>query len=85
MAAERAEHDEEFAALHCRMADHRARPVVSALEAAVGRGDLPQDIDLSATVALIDGPVFFRRLISREPLDDTFINSVVDGFLARYR
>ena len=81
---ERAEHDQEFAELHCRLAAGRSQPVVLALEAAIDRGDLPTDLDASAAVALIDGPVFYRRLISREPLTDDFIATVVDGFLARF-
>jgi AcrR family transcriptional regulator len=81
---ERAEHDEEFAELHCRLAGVRARPVVSALEAAIARGGLPEDLDVSAAVASIDGPVFYRRLVSREPLTDEFVTTVVDGFLARF-
>lgn len=81
---ERAEHDDEFAELHCRLADHRSRPVVAALEAAIERGQIPADLDISVAVATIDGPVFYRRLVSREPLDDTFIASVVDGFLAQF-
>jgi hypothetical protein len=81
---ERAEHDEEFADLHCRMAELRSRPVVAVLEAAVDRGDLPADLDVPAAVATIDGPVFYRRLISREPLTDEFLEGVIDGFLARF-
>lgn len=81
---ERSEHDREFADLHCRMADHRSRPIVAALEAAIGRGELPPDLDVSASVAVIDGPVFYRRLISREPLTDEFVAGVIDGFLARF-
>ena len=81
---ERAEHDQELAELHCRMADHRSRPVVMALEAAIERGELPADFDTSGAVALIDGPVFYRRLISREPLDNDFIATIVDAFLARF-
>jgi AcrR family transcriptional regulator len=81
---ERAEHDEEFADLQCRMAELRSRPVVAVLEAAIERGDLPADLDVSAAVAAIDGPVFYRRLISREPLTEQFVESVIDGFLARF-
>jgi AcrR family transcriptional regulator len=82
---ERAEHDEEFAELHCRLAEGRAGPLVAALEAAIDRGELPGALDVSAAVAAIDGPVFYRRLISREPLTDDFVAGVVDGFLARFR
>lgn len=82
---ERAEHDEELADLHCRMAELRSRPIVTVLEAAVERGDLPADLDLSAAIATINGPVFYRRLISREPLTDEFVDGVIDGFLARHR
>jgi AcrR family transcriptional regulator len=79
---ERAEHDEEFEQLHCRLAGRRSQPLVAVLDAAVERGELPADLDRSAAVALIDGPVLFRRLVTREPLDDDFIAGVVDSFIA---
>lgn len=81
---ERAEHDEEFADIHCRMADRRSRPIVAILEAAIERGELPSDLDVPAAVATIDGPIFYRRLIRREPLSDSFVAGVIEGFLARF-
>ncbi|MCP3976426.1 MAG: TetR/AcrR family transcriptional regulator [bacterium] len=81
---ERAEHDEEFADMHCRMAEHRSQPIVAVLEAAIARGELPKDLDVPAAIAAINGPVFYRRLITREPLTDSFIATIVDGFLARF-
>ena len=79
---ERAEHDEDFEQLHCRLAGRRSRPLVELLDAAVARGELPSDLDRSAAVALIDGPVFFRRLVTREPLGEDFVDRVVDTFIA---
>ncbi len=81
---ERAEHDEEFADMHCRMAEHRSQPIVAVLESAIARGELPKDLDVPAAIAAINGPVFYRRLITREPLTDSFVATIVDGFLARF-
>ncbi|MGI9610032.1 MAG: TetR-like C-terminal domain-containing protein, partial [Acidimicrobiia bacterium] len=81
---ERAEHDAEFADMHCRMAEHRSQPIVAVLEAAISRGELPKDLDVPAAIAAINGPIFYRRLITREPLTDSFVATIVNGFLARF-
>lgn len=81
---ERAEHDQDFADMHCRMAEHRSRPIVQVLEAAIERKELPADLDVPAAIAAINGPVFYRRLITREPLTESFVANIVDGFLARF-
>ncbi len=81
---ERAEHDPEFADLHCRIVDHRSRPLVAILEAAIERGELPGDLDVSAAIGTLDGPILFRRLITREPLSDEFVDWIIETFLGRF-
>lgn len=52
-----------------------------ALRAAVARGELRPDLDIDVAIGVLAGPVFYRRLVSREPLSDTVVAEVVDQFL----
>ena len=54
----------------------------SALRAGVARGELREDLDVDVALSLLVGPVFYRRLVSRERLDDGFVETVVREFLA---
>ena len=40
---------------------------------------------LDAAVAQLIGPLFFRRTVTAEPLDDAFLAAVVSGFLDGHR
>lgn len=54
----------------------------SALRAGMARGELRPDLDIDVAISLLVGPVFYRRLVSREPLDDGYVAAVVEQFLA---
>ena len=59
----------------------RMEPCRRALRDAIEQGQLVESLDIDAAVAALAGPIFYRRLVSREPLDDVFAESVVDQFL----
>lgn len=73
--------DPEFAKLHGRYAQQRHRAVRAVLERGVERGELSPDVDLDVALALLAGPVFYRRFVSSSPLDPTFGHQVVDVVL----
>lgn len=52
-----------------------------ALRAAMARGDLRQDLDVDVAIGVLVGPIFYRRLVSREPLGEAVVAEVVDQFL----
>ena len=60
----------------------RMEPCRQALRDAIARGELVESLDIDTAVAVLAGPVFYRRLVSREPLNDDFAERVVDQFLA---
>ncbi|HET9200526.1 MAG TPA: TetR/AcrR family transcriptional regulator [Dehalococcoidia bacterium] len=60
----------------------RMEPCRRALREAIQRGQLVDSLDIDAAVAALAGPIFYRRLVSREPLNDEFAERVVDQFLA---
>jgi AcrR family transcriptional regulator len=60
----------------------RMEPVRALLAAAVARGELDPELDGDVAISMLAGPVFYRRLVSREPLETEFAERVVDRFLA---
>lgn len=81
-----AERDPEIARLLADFTAQRRRPVHTALERAVERGEVEAGRDAGLIDGLLLGPIFYRRLLSRQPVTGAFVESVVDTFLrALYR
>lgn len=49
---------------------------------AVDRGELPADVDPNVLLEALVGPLYFRLLITREPLNESFLELVVDQLIA---
>lgn len=81
----RAEWEPELRELKLQLVDHASRPLRAALVAAVGRHDLPESIDFGLALARLAGPLFFRKLVTDEAVDDAFVDAVVDAFLGEGR
>lgn len=77
-----AERDPGLAAVLADFTAQRRKPVHEAVARAVGRGEIERH---EFVADLFLGPLFYRRLLSREPLDDAFIERVVDAALAGTR
>lgn len=60
----------------------RMAPSREVLHEAVEDGVLRPDLDIDLAVSMLVGPVFYRRLVSREPIDAAIAARVVDQFLA---
>lgn len=52
-----------------------------ALRDAMRRRELRPDLDVDIAIGVLVGPIFYRRLVSREPLSDGVVAEVVDQFL----
>ncbi|MGQ8873706.1 TetR/AcrR family transcriptional regulator [Paenibacillus sp. TSA_86.1] len=51
----------------------RRREAWGILEKGVERGELKQGLDIGMYIDMIYGPVFYRMLVTGEPMDDTFV------------
>ncbi|HZM55863.1 MAG TPA: TetR/AcrR family transcriptional regulator [Acidimicrobiales bacterium] len=80
-----AERDPEIAEVHSRLQRWHAAPLRAALERAALRGEIPPEADFSAIAAALRGPLYFRRWFSREPINDSFVDLIVQGVLAGVR
>ena len=80
-----ASRDPELAELHrVTVADGR-RMLCDLLARALERGDLEAPLDIELATAHFAGPIFYRGIIAREPMDEDFVASVVNGALAALR
>jgi AcrR family transcriptional regulator len=80
-----AERDPVTAEVHSRLQRWHAAPLRAALERAARRGEIPPEADLSAIAAALRGPLYYRRWFSREPIEDSFVELVIQGVLAVVR
>jgi AcrR family transcriptional regulator len=80
-----AERDPELARLLAEFTAGRRRPVHTAVARASERDEIRADVDPELVASLLLGPLFYRRLLSREPLTGEFIEQVVETALASTR
>jgi AcrR family transcriptional regulator len=80
---ERAAVRPELRPLRDRLTDGGCRPLVELLTDAVRDGRLPEDLDVDAAVAALEGPLFYRSLVRGEPVPADVVPPVVDAFLTR--
>jgi AcrR family transcriptional regulator len=74
-----AERDPELADLHSRLHAEMTTGFRSVVERAQQRGELTRNWLPTEIVAMILGPLFYRRWFSREPLEEEFVKRVVES------
>jgi AcrR family transcriptional regulator len=79
---EAAERDIEFRRLAKRFVEQRRQPLTVRLRLAVDCGELPAGTDLELLASMLVGPLFYRRLITRQTSHRAFPDDLVDFVLA---
>jgi len=81
-----AQHDRSMATAFrdSQQAEHRERER-TLLARAVARGELPADLDVDTALAELVGPVYYRVLVTGEPVDPAFTDALVNSFLRTAR
>jgi AcrR family transcriptional regulator len=51
------------------------------IQQAIDRGELPGDLDVDGALARLAGPLFYRRMLAHQHLDERFVAEIVDGFV----
>lgn len=78
---EAAERDPALAALHARQNVAVTATFRAIIDRAKERRQLPPATDASKVIALVMGPLVYRRWFSREKIDDPFIAAVIENAL----
>lgn len=80
------QHDPAFAEdFRRRHLDEQRRRDRLPLERAALRGELPVGLDIAAETDQLVGPLYYRVLVTDEPISDDFTDRLVDAFLTRTR
>jgi AcrR family transcriptional regulator len=74
--------DAEIELLMDRIALERQRPILDIVRRAQDRGELPADLDHRVVVGTIVGPIVFRKLVWRQPLDAAYLSGCLDVAIA---
>jgi AcrR family transcriptional regulator len=80
MTVERNRYPELDAGYRRFLADRKTR-TRKLLQRAVDRGELPPDADVAVMGSMLVGPIFHRLMITQEPVDDAFVDKLVDALL----
>ncbi|GAA1719745.1 TetR/AcrR family transcriptional regulator [Fodinicola feengrottensis] len=60
----------------------RRRPIHGSVKRAIARGELDAAADPDLIASLLLGPLFYRRLISHQPINNAFLSQLVSAVLA---
>lgn len=73
-----AEHDVQLSLLRQDFIAARRHPIQVVVEAAVARGELPDDLDTDLFVAMVAGPLFYRRVAQGQKVPAHWVDAVVE-------
>jgi AcrR family transcriptional regulator len=73
-----ASRDPEMELLLERLGEERQAPIMAIVARAQERGELPDDLDRRVVIGSIVGPIVFRKVIQRQPVDASYIEACVD-------
>jgi AcrR family transcriptional regulator len=80
MTFERNRYPELDAGYRQFLADRKTR-TRKLLQRAIERGELPPDTDVAVMGSMLVGPIFHRLMITQEPLNEAFVDALVDALL----
>lgn len=75
--------DETFAGLARAFSNARRAPLRGRLDAAVADGTLRPDVDTDLLAAQLVGPLFYRRLVSHQPITGAVVDQVLSAVTAQ--
>ncbi|MGW4961681.1 TetR-like C-terminal domain-containing protein [Nonomuraea sp. NPDC004186] len=78
-----AQHDPEVAAaLNRRLIEPQTANTLAGLRAAKDQGQLAPDFDLDLAFKVLSGPLYYRLLITQQPLTPDYIDRVLHALFA---
>ena len=77
-----AERDPELARLHAQLHAEMTTGFRTIIERAQQRGELSRNRGTTEIVALVIGPLFYRRWLSREQIDEGFVRRVIESAIS---
>jgi AcrR family transcriptional regulator len=76
--------NEDLLQMHRSLVAARREQVREMFRSAIDRGEMRADADLEFAIDQLGAPLFYRYLLLHEVVDDSYVEKVVDEFVARY-
>jgi AcrR family transcriptional regulator len=73
--------DPEINSLMDRLSLERQQPLMTMVGRAQQRGELPADLDRDVVVGTVIGPIVFRKVVQRRPVDAAYVAKCLDVIL----
>ncbi|MET0910515.1 MAG: TetR/AcrR family transcriptional regulator [Ilumatobacteraceae bacterium] len=70
--------DPEIGTLMDRFSIERQQPLMTMVARAQERGELPPDLDRDVVVGTVIGPIVFRKVVQRRPVDAAYVAKCLD-------
>ncbi len=80
-----ARRDPQMSAVVAAALAERQRPLRTVLRLAQHRGEIDPDLDLDVALAMLIGPLTYRRMVQHTEIDQAFIATVLPGAIAALR
>lgn len=80
-----ASRDAEIGTLLERIKEERELPVRTIVERAQARGELPVDLDMRVVIGTIVGPIVFRKIVQRLPIDEAYVHDCLEVAISGLR
>lgn len=80
-----ASRDADMDRLLDRLAQERTEALMAVAQRAQQRGELPSDLDPDVFIGTVVGPIVFRKVIQRLPVDEQYIEACLDVSLSGLR
>jgi AcrR family transcriptional regulator len=80
-----AERDPALRELHRNFVCRRREVVMGLVGQAIERGEVRADVDPSTVADLVAGPLFYRRLLTHEPIDEAYVDGMVELVMSAVR
>jgi AcrR family transcriptional regulator len=74
--------DPEIELLVDRISVERQQPILAIVTRAQARGELPADLDPRVVIGTIVGPIVYRKLVRRQPVDAAYLSGCLDVAIA---
>jgi AcrR family transcriptional regulator len=74
--------DPEIEMLLERISNERQQPLMTIIGRAQARGELPPDLDRDVVIGTVLGPLVFRKVLQRRPVDAVYLARCLDVSLA---
>lgn len=82
---ERSQHDPTVAGVRDSMVAHISGAFGELIRRAIERGELDVRVDPDRSLASLAGALIFTRLLAGRPVDDTFVEALIDDFVVANR